>query len=103
MATVTELALRREAIISTAVEHGWHFSRARCEGGGLTFAVGLKEKGLPFGVTMKKVIRFSLYRDPDARHQRFTCACLPGWCARSIVVARKALLIAISPRRCGRR
>ncbi len=49
-ATVTELALRREAIVSTAVEHGLAFPHVRdVEGGGLTFAVGMKEKGIKFG------------------------------------------------------
>lgn len=49
-ATVTELALRREAIVSTAVEHGLAFPHVRdVEGGGLTFAVGLKERGIDFG------------------------------------------------------
>jgi len=49
-ATVTELALRREAIVSTAVEHGLAFPHVRdVEGGGLTFALGLKEKGVDFG------------------------------------------------------
>jgi len=51
-ATLTELALRREAIVSTAVEHGLAFPHVRdVEGGGLTFAVGLKEKGISFGAT----------------------------------------------------
>jgi mannitol/fructose-specific phosphotransferase system IIA component (Ntr-type) len=51
-ATVTELALRREAIVSTAVEHGLAFPHVRdVEGGGLTFAVGLKSKGIEFGAT----------------------------------------------------
>ena len=51
-ATVTELALRREVIVSTAVEHGLAFPHVRdVEGGGLTFAVGLKEKGIEFGAT----------------------------------------------------
>lgn len=49
-ATVAELALHREAIVSTAVEHGLAFPHVRdVEGGGLTFAVGLKEKGIEFG------------------------------------------------------
>ena len=47
---LTDLALRREAIVSTAVEHGLAFPHAReVEGGGLTFAVGLKNKGIDFG------------------------------------------------------
>ncbi len=46
---LTEQALRREAIISTAVEHGLAFPHAReVEGGGLTFAVGLSRSGLNF-------------------------------------------------------
>jgi len=47
---LNELALRREVIVSTAVEHGLAFPHVRdVEGGGLTFAVGLKEKGIDFG------------------------------------------------------
>jgi mannitol/fructose-specific phosphotransferase system IIA component (Ntr-type) len=49
-AVVADLALRREAILSTAVEHGLAFPHVRdVEGGGLTFAVGLKDKGIEFG------------------------------------------------------
>ena len=48
-ATVAELALRREAILSTAVEHGLAFPHVRdVEGGGLTLAVGLKARGIDF-------------------------------------------------------
>ncbi len=48
--TMSEHALRREAIVSTAVEHGLAFPHVRdVEGGGLTFALGLKPKGLNFG------------------------------------------------------
>jgi mannitol/fructose-specific phosphotransferase system IIA component (Ntr-type) len=49
-AAVTELALRREAILGTAMEHGLAFPHVRdVEGGGLTFAVGLKARGIDFG------------------------------------------------------
>ena len=45
-----ELALRREAMISTGVEHGLAFPHVRnIEGGSLTFALGLKKSGLDFG------------------------------------------------------
>lgn len=55
---VTELALRREAIISTAVEHGLAFPHVRdAEGGGLTLALGLKEKGLDFGAPDGKLTK----------------------------------------------
>lgn len=53
---ITELALRREAIISTAVESGLAFPHVRnVEGGGLTFALGLKEKGIQFDATDGKL------------------------------------------------
>ncbi len=47
---LTELALRRESVVSTAVESGLAFPHVRnVEGGSLTFALGLKESGLKFG------------------------------------------------------
>lgn len=67
-ATVTELALRREAIVSTAVEHGLAFPHVRdVEGGGLTFAVGMKEKGIKFGATddhLSKIFFFIVIPTP---------------------------------------
>jgi mannitol/fructose-specific phosphotransferase system IIA component (Ntr-type) len=57
-ATVTDLALRREAIVSTAVEHGIAFPHVRdVEGGGLTLALGLKEKGINFGAPDEKLTK----------------------------------------------
>lgn len=48
--TVTDLALQRETMVSTAVTHGLAFPHVRnVEGGGLTLALGLKEKGIDFG------------------------------------------------------
>ena len=42
-------ALRREAILSTAVEHGLAFPHVRgVEGGGLTLALGISPKGVSF-------------------------------------------------------
>ena len=68
-ATVTELALRREVIVSTAVEHGLAFPHVRdVEGGGLTFAVGLKEKGIEFGATgdhLSKIFFFIVIPTPE--------------------------------------
>jgi len=67
-ATLAELALRREAIVSTAVEHGLAFPHVRdVEGGGLTFAVGLKEKGIDFGATedhLSKIFFFIVIPTP---------------------------------------
>lgn len=46
---LVEEALRREAIISTAVDHGVAFPHVRgVEGGGLTFALGMSPKGIHF-------------------------------------------------------
>jgi mannitol/fructose-specific phosphotransferase system IIA component (Ntr-type) len=45
-----QAALKREAIMTTAVNHGLAFPHVRgVEGGGLTFALGLKKEGLEFG------------------------------------------------------
>ena len=56
--TVTELALKREAVIGTAVEHGLAFPHVRdVEGGGLTLALGLREKGLDFGAADGKLTK----------------------------------------------
>jgi len=67
-AALTELALRREAIVSTAVEHGLAFPHVRdAEGGGLTFAVGLKEKGIKFGAAddhLSKIFFFIVIPTP---------------------------------------
>jgi len=42
-------ALRREAIVSTALDHGLAFPHVRgIEGGGLTFSLGLKKRGFKF-------------------------------------------------------
>jgi len=49
-ARLTEEALRRETIASTAIDHGLAFPHVRgVEGGGLTLALGLSRKGIRFG------------------------------------------------------
>ena len=56
---LTEEALRREAIASTAVDHGLAFPHVRgVEGGGLTLALGLSRKGIKFGAakTLTRVV-----------------------------------------------
>lgn len=46
---LVERALQREAIVSTAVDHGIAFPHVRgIEGGGLTLALGLSKKGVKF-------------------------------------------------------
>lgn len=49
---LSEEALRREAIASTAIDHGLAFPHVRgVEGGGLTLALGISKKGVKFGAT----------------------------------------------------
>lgn len=48
-AKLLDAALKREATMSTAVEHGLAFPHARgVEGGGLTLALGISRKGIKF-------------------------------------------------------
>jgi len=58
---LAEAAIQREAIVSTAVEHGVAFPHVRgVEGGGLTLALGLSRKGIRFGSgrTLTRIIFF---------------------------------------------
>ncbi len=55
---LAEEALRREAIVSTAVDHGLAFPHVRgVEGGGLTLALGVSRKGIKFGGPAKTLTR----------------------------------------------
>lgn len=57
-ARLVEEALRREAIVSTAVDNGLAFPHVRgVEGGGLTLALGLSRKGVKFGGPTKSLTR----------------------------------------------
>jgi len=58
--TLAELALRREAMVSTAVEHGLAFPHVRnVEGGSLTFALGMRSGGVKFdGDGLSKLVFF---------------------------------------------
>jgi mannitol/fructose-specific phosphotransferase system IIA component (Ntr-type) len=55
-------ALRRESIISTALEHGLAFPHVRgVEGGGLTFSLGLKKQGLRFDRSKARLTRIVFF------------------------------------------
>lgn len=59
---LAEEALRREAIASTAVDHGLAFPHVRgVEGGGLTLALGLSKKGVRFGGSSKTLTRLVFF------------------------------------------
>jgi mannitol/fructose-specific phosphotransferase system IIA component (Ntr-type) len=66
--SLVDLALRREAMISTAVEHGLAFPHVRnIEGGSLTFGLGLKPAGIKFGAPddhLTKIIFFIVIPSP---------------------------------------
>jgi PTS system nitrogen regulatory IIA component len=57
-----EKALEREAVMSTAVEHGMAFPHVRgVEGGGLTLAVGIHRKGLRFNPDARRLTRIFFF------------------------------------------
>jgi mannitol/fructose-specific phosphotransferase system IIA component (Ntr-type) len=97
--SVNELALRREAIVSTAVEHGLAFPHVRnVEGGSLAFALGLKESGLKFGAPdshLTKIIFLIVIPPPSSA---FYLRLLAGLVKTfSETDARKALLECDTP------
>lgn len=57
-----DLALQREAIISTAVDNGLAFPHVRgVEGGGLSMAVGISKKGVKFGGSGRTLTRIFFF------------------------------------------
>ncbi len=59
---LSEEALKREAIVSTAVDHGLAFPHVRgVEGGGLTLALGISEKGIKFGGPSRTLTRIIFF------------------------------------------
>ena len=60
--SLLEATLRRESIISTALEHGLAFPHVRgVEGAGLTFSIGLKKKGLKFDHSKGRLTRIIFF------------------------------------------
>lgn len=60
--TLIEEALKREAIVSTAVDNGLAFPHVRgVEGGGLTLALGTSKKGIKFGNPSGKLTRIIFF------------------------------------------
>ncbi len=59
---LVEPALRREAMVSTAVDHGLAFPHVRgVEGGGLTLALGISTKGIKFDGRDKTLTRMIFF------------------------------------------
>jgi mannitol/fructose-specific phosphotransferase system IIA component (Ntr-type) len=91
-----EHALQREAIVSTAVDHGLAFPHVRgVEGGGLTLACGLSRKGIPFGEEDKKPTKILFFMVIPTAASAFYLKLLAGL-AESFTDAenRKAVLAA---------
>ncbi len=61
-AELLEAALRREAIVSTALDHGMAFPHVRgIEGGGLIFSLGLKKRGFKFDPHAGRLTRICFF------------------------------------------
>lgn len=96
---VTELALQREAIVSTAVEHGLAFPHARdVQGGGLTLALGLKAKGIDFDAPDGKLTRIIFFLVIPTPAAAFYLRLLAGLVKTfATAEARQALLACETP------
>lgn len=60
--SLIDVALRREAIVTTAVDHGLAFPHVRgVEGGGLALVLGIHKKGIKFGHPSGKLTRLIFF------------------------------------------
>jgi mannitol/fructose-specific phosphotransferase system IIA component (Ntr-type) len=94
-----EEALRREAIFSTAVEHGLAFPHVRnVEGGGLTFALGIHRKGIKFDGPGGKLTRIVFFIVIPTAASAFYLKLLAGLTETFMrAPARKALVAETEP------
>ncbi len=95
---LTEDAIRRETIVSTAVEHGIAFPHVRCvEGGGLTMAVGMSRKGVKFG-SPRKLTRLIFFMVIPTAASAFYLKLLAGLTTTFITEeAREKLMVETTP------
>jgi mannitol/fructose-specific phosphotransferase system IIA component (Ntr-type) len=76
---LTEEALKREAIVSTAVDHGLAFPHVRgVDGGGLTLALGISEKGIKFGGASRTLTRIIFFMTIPTAASAFYLKLLSG-------------------------
>jgi mannitol/fructose-specific phosphotransferase system IIA component (Ntr-type) len=76
---LTGEALKREAIVSTAVDHGLAFPHVRgVDGGGLTVALGVSEKGLKFGGASRTLTRVIFFMTIPTAASAFYLKLLSG-------------------------
>jgi PTS system fructose-specific IIC component len=98
-AKLIEEALRREAIVSTGVEHGLAFPHVRAvEGGGLTLALGTSTKGIRFDTLSSRLTRIVFFIVIPTAASAFYLKLLSGLTETFMVPdARKALLAEKDP------
>jgi mannitol/fructose-specific phosphotransferase system IIA component (Ntr-type) len=96
---LVEGALKREAIVSTAVDHGIAFPHVRgVEGGGLTLCLGLSSKGIKFDGHDKTLSRIVFFMVIPTAASAFYLKLLAGLAETfSDPEARKALLAEETP------
>ena len=94
-AKLVELALRREAILSTAVDHGLAVPHVRgVEGGGLTLAVGISRKGVEFGDPEQKLTHLVFFIVIPTAASAFYLKLLAGLAETFVKVDnRKAVMV----------
>lgn len=91
---LVEGALQRESVISTALDHGLAFPHVRgVEGGGLTLALGLSAKGIPFDGSADKLTKIIFFMVIPVAASAFYLKLLAGLAETFMnAEARKALL-----------
>jgi mannitol/fructose-specific phosphotransferase system IIA component (Ntr-type) len=95
---LVQAALDREAVLSTAMDHGMAFPHVRgVEGGGLTLALGVSKKGVPFD-DQKVVAHFIFFVTIPTAVSAFYLRLLAGLTETFLKQAnRDALLAAETP------
>lgn len=98
-AKLIQAALKREAIVSTTVDHGMAFPHVRgVEGGGLTLALGLSPKGVKFDGHDKALTRIVFFMVIPTAASAFYLKLLAGLAETfADAEARKALLAEEEP------
>jgi len=92
---LAEAALRREAIVSTVVEHGLAFPHVRSvEGGGLTLALGIHRKGIRFDGPQKKLTRIFFFIAIPTAASAFYLKLLSGLTETFVSAAARSTLMA---------
>jgi mannitol/fructose-specific phosphotransferase system IIA component (Ntr-type) len=89
-----DVAVRREAIVSTGVDHGLAFPHARgVEGGGLTLALGISRKGVDFGGVGKSLAHIIFFMAIPTAASAFYLKLLAGLTETFMdIEARKAIM-----------